>query len=135
MMRHLRPVPTVELMRIALRIYTALDLMLTGRGGVEEWRDVCDAINAVESLEELGRSHDMPLEVVQNAMAATAAVWQTTGSMALEPQAAEPLRLICQTYINALEKFSERTMREAESLTLARINRHRDQAIHILEAA
>lgn len=115
-----RPAPIAEQNRICLRIWSAYRCMALGTAGREEWADLADAMNIVESLCMIGTLDVgiyMPLVIVAQA-GMVAAMRCDPEPMAMQPEQLEALRLIVDRYDICLARLSVNTLARARSYFL-----------------
>jgi hypothetical protein len=127
--------------RIALRIQTALREMALGRAGVEEFRDLCDAVNMVEVLCDAGKlcrgGLGVAIHAAQEGMALAAADIRAAGHAGMRSAELEALRLLVCEYDRALARFSAETMERAGAEVVARIAAQHDNPrsdVRVVEA-
>lgn len=106
-----------EHMRVALKVHTALDLMMRGRAGIEEWRDLCDGINVLEALCEIGKIdpelHKPAIDQAIEAMAEAMESFGDLGKLCMSDRALDALREVIAAYDLAIGRFSQKTLAEA----------------------
>lgn len=126
-----QPPNWAERSRIMHRVYGSVDLMARGKGDVEAWKDICDAINIIEAMVEMGK-----LPAVQHMPHVTSAIAGMVearrqcepGTMTMGQEHLDALRHIASTYDEALERFAVRTLAEARTRVVMRISQQRAEA-------
>lgn len=120
------PLPARDQMQLALRAHTALYEMLNGTARREEWSDLADAINCVESLCEMQRYPQIELHYVQHAIEGMqAAIKFSDGRMRFDAMHSVSLRRCVQRWDEATQKFSRATIAEAQLRVIKRIQLQR----------
>jgi di/tripeptidase len=104
-------------MRVALKIHTALDMMMRGEAGVEEWRDLCDGINVTEALCDLKKmDEELHRSAIDSSIAAMAEAMENFGELGklrMSDRALDSLKQIVVAYDLAIGRFSQKTLAEA----------------------
>lgn len=118
-----------ERSRIMHRVWGSVDMMVRGIGDVEAWRDICDAVNCVEALAEMGKLQSEPYTALVDAAKAgmVAARGCEPSRMAMVPEHLTALRNIAQAYDDALARFASSTLAEARTRVVMGIARQRQQ--------
>lgn len=123
-----RPAPKAKTDRVLLRFLTALDAMSRGEHpGEQEWRDLSDAINTVETLaltlRKLDEAEVMPF--VHKAVAALVGAanrFKAGQGMRLDAAGLQALRDVVDVYRQCLEGLSEHDMTKAQAETERRMH-------------
>jgi len=119
------PVTARARTRVAFRIHTALREMGAGRAGVQEFRDLCDAVNVIEVLCDMGKLPGTGLRATvrtaQMGMEQAAERIRADGRSGVNPEQFEALRAIVAAYDEAMGRFSGETMERASAEVTARI--------------
>jgi hypothetical protein len=122
-----QPPNWAERSRIMHRVWGAVDLMVRGVGDIEAWRDICDAINTIEAMVEMGKlpaAEHMPR--VTSAIAGMVEARKCMpGRMTIPAEHLQALRMVAQAYDDALERFAARTLGEARTRVVMRIAQQR----------
>ena len=122
------PAPKAKTDRVMLRFLTALDAMARGEHpGEQEWRDLSDAVNTVETLAIVLRKLDstevMPLvNAAISAMAGAANRFKAGQGMRLDGAGLQALRDVVDVYRQCLECLSEHDMTKAQAETERRMH-------------
>jgi hypothetical protein len=123
-----QPPNWAERSRIMHRVWGAVDLMVRGMGDIEAWKDICDAINTLEAMVEMGKlpaAEHMPR--VTSAIAGMVAARECEpGRMTMAPELLQALKQVAQDYDAALERFSQQTLAEARTRVVMRIAQQRN---------
>ena len=122
----LRPASPADRQAIEARFYSALESMVAGRQpGLDEWRDLSDAVNTVETLAgstgHLNPSEVMP--VVQDAitgMVLASRRYKAGQGMRLDAAGIAALREVVGIYVQCMERLTEAEMRGAQQATARR---------------
>jgi len=124
----LRPATPEQRMKVMLRFRTALATIETGEHpGIDEWRDLSDAINTVETL-CLHQHKLVPQEVMPTINAAIAAMveaarrYQAGKGMRFSGPGMHALRDVLDIYEQCLEGLTEREMALAQAETQRRVH-------------
>jgi hypothetical protein len=113
-----------------LHVFTALHVMVLGRAGGEEWRDLADAINIVRALCELGKLDEqryMPhVTCALGAMVEASRALKASGTASMDAPALIALREVVTAYDDAIGRFAAQTLSAAKArvvLTIANAGR------------
>jgi hypothetical protein len=124
----LRPATKAEKDSVMLRFRSSLATLTTGKHpGGEEWRDMSDAINTVETL-ALGMGKLVPAEVMPDVNEAIASMvkaarrFQTGQGMRLDSAGLAALRNVLDVYEQCLDGLTAREMAVAQAETQRRVN-------------
>lgn len=124
----LRPVPREQRDRVMARFLTALDAMVRGEHpGIDEWRDLSDAINTVETL-CLHQHKLVPQEAMPTINAAIAGMVQAAHrykagqGMRLSGEGLQALRDVIAIYEQCCEELTEHEMAQAQAETQRRVH-------------
>lgn len=124
-----RPPNWAERSRIMHRVWGSVDLMVRAKGDIEAWKDICDAINIIEAMVEMGKlqaaQHSPLVEAAQAGMVAARDCEPTQMTMA--PEHLLAVRRVAQAYDDALERFASRTLAEARTRVEIGIARRRQE--------
>jgi hypothetical protein len=124
----MRPADKAARDRVMARFLTALEAMARGEHpGNEEWRDLSDAINTVETLtltlRKLESAQVMPtVTAAIAAMVGAAKRFQAGQRMGLSGEGLQALRDVLAIYEQCLEGLTEREMVVAQAETQRRVN-------------
>ena len=124
----LRPAAREQRDRVMARFLTALDAMVRGEHpGIEEWRDLSDAINTVETL-CLHQHKLVPQEVMPTINAAIKGMveaahrYKAGQGMRLSGEGLQALRDVLAIYEQCCEALTEHEMACAQAETQRRVN-------------
>ncbi len=134
----MRPADPQRRAGVMLRFLTALDAMARSEHpGEEEWRDLSDAINTIETLaltlHKLDPAEVMPLvNAAIAAMVGAAKRFREGKGMRLDAPGLQALRSVIDVYRQCLEGLTEREMAMAQAETQRRMNQllHARQPTH-----
>lgn len=124
----MRPASQSQRDALLLRFLTALEEMARGEAPAEdEWRDLSDAVNTVEtlalSLGKLDRREVMPLvNLAIAAMVDAARRFKAGQGMRLDAAGLQALRDVVEVYRQCMELLPERVMVVAHQMTVQRVN-------------
>lgn len=124
----LRPAGKEQKAAVMLRFLTALEVMARGEKPTEnEWRDLSDAINTVETLaltlRKLNSEEVMPVVNASiAAMVGAADRYKAGKSMRLDAAGLQSLRDVVAIYGQCLDELTEREMAQAQAETQRRVN-------------
>jgi hypothetical protein len=133
----LRPASKAQRDAVMLKFLTALTELSNGRDpGKEEWRNLSDCINTVETLatrlEKLEASEVMPtVTAAIEGMVAASVRFRAGKGMRLDAAGLEAIRDVVSIYGQCLESLTEREMAVAQAETQRRVNeiyRRKDSA-------
>lgn len=123
----LRPASVADRVSIEARFCSALQAMTSGsHPGPEEWRDLSDAINTVETMVvctgHLDAGEVMPV-VCQaiEAMVAASRRWRAGQGMRLDAAGIAALRQVIGIYVECMGRLTELEMYQAQVLTGKRL--------------
>lgn len=125
----LRPADPKRRDAVLLRFLSSLDAMACGsHPGEEEWRDLSDAINTVQtlalSLQKLDAAETMPIvNAAISAMVGAANRFKAGQSMRLDAPGLQAMRDVVDVYRQCLEGLTEREMAIAQAETQLRVNK------------
>lgn len=124
----MRPAAREQRDRVMARFLTALDAMVRGEHpGIDEWRDLSDAINTVETL-CLHQHKLVPQEVMPTINAAIAGMVQAAQrykagqGMRLSGEGLQALRDVLVIYEQCCEELTEHEMAQAQAETQRRVH-------------
>lgn len=123
----LRPASAEDKARVMLRFHTAIENIRVGQHpGVDDWRDLSDAVNVVETL-ALGMHKLVPAEVMPDINAAIQGMvkasvrFRAGQGMRLDAPGLEALRNVLSMYSQCLDGFTAREMAMARAETELRV--------------
>lgn len=116
-----------EHMRVALRVYTALDMMIAGAATVEEWNDLSDGLNILESLSDLGKveddKHRHHIERATEGMVEAIEGLRELGRMRMGERGLDALKHVISEYDLAIGRFSQQTLAAARAHFVVKVAR------------
>lgn len=125
MLRRNQPMSLRAHTGVARRIHTALREMCLGRAGAMEFRDLCDAVNIVEVLCDMGKlprgTLRTALHTAQAGMERAAADIRMNGHAGVSPDQFEALRQLVNAYDGAMARMSAATMENAGNQVIRQI--------------
>ena len=126
----IQPTPKAERDATMLRFYSALDAMTRGEHpGEEEWRDMSDAVNLVETLVDMGRlSAEQVMPTVHSAvdvMRKAAHRYFSGQAMRVDGPGLQSLREVLDVYGQCMERLTGYEIAKAAELTQERIAKAR----------
>lgn len=114
-----RPIAALDANRLALRAWTAIDLMARGAARMEEWCDMADACNLVEALVEMEKYEATSVRPhVDAAIQGLVVAMKCPPGMMRVGSAMPALREVVTLYDDAICKFSAATMEDARRLVI-----------------
>jgi hypothetical protein len=123
----LRPASASERITIEARFCSALEAMVAGsHPGPEEWRDLSDAVNTVETM-ATGTGHLDPAEVMPVVQAAIEGMvgasqrYRAGKGMRLDAAGIAALRRVIVIYAECMERLTEAEVWAAQKLTGQRV--------------
>jgi hypothetical protein len=124
----LMPPTKAQKQALMLRFLTALDAMASGsHPGDDEWRDLSDAINTVETLvrqKKLAAAEVMPtLNAAIAAMVGAASRYKAGQRMGFDGPGIKAVREVIDVYGQCLDGFTAREMAFAQAETQREVNR------------
>ncbi|WP_337878407.1 hypothetical protein [Caldimonas sp.] len=124
----LRPAAREQRDRVMARFLTALDAMVRGEHpGIDEWRDLSDAINTVETLclhqHKLVPQEVMPtIDAAIKGMVEAAQRYKAGQGMRLSGEGLQALRDVLAIYEQCCEELTEHEMAQAQAETQRRVH-------------
>ncbi len=124
----LRPAQPAQRDAVMLRFLSAIDAMACGsHPGNDEWRDLSDAINTVETLALTQRKipADEAMPIVNAAIAAMVGAanrFKAGKGMRLDALGLQALREVVEVYRQCLVTLTEREMAQAQQETQRRVH-------------
>lgn len=126
--------------RVALRVHTALAMMIQGAATLEEWRDICDAINITEALCDIGKMapelHAEQLATSTESMAEAFEDFRDLGRMRMSDRALDALKHVVGAYDLAIGRFSQETLASAHmhfAIKVASARAKPDPTVRVVE--
>lgn len=121
-----------ERRRLALHAYTALEMMSRGEAGLEEWKDLSDAVNVTEALCDLGKldaeRHRPLIDRAVEGMAEAVEFYGELGRLRMSERCLEALREVVCAYDQAIGRFSEGTLVEARAHVVVKVAKAKHRA-------
>ena len=122
------------LLYVGLRCFTALAELIKGTATIEEWHDVCEAMNGVEVLCTMGKIDSakfMPIVIkAQQGMVQASRNQQATGTMTLSSEShLFAIRECVTEYESAIGRFSQWTIAQASAEVVMRTARAKPEEV------